>query len=236
MKTLAIIPARSGSKGLKDKNIKVLNGKPLMAYSIAAALESRIFDKIIVSTDSSVYAKIAEEYGAEVPFLRPDHLSGDEVATDDVISDLLEKLKEDGDVYECFMILQPTSPLRTSKDIVNAMALMKKKDANAVISLCETEHSPLYTGLISEDLRIDGFIKKDIGYRRQDLPKYHRLNGAIYLSSVDYFLKYQDFYKEKCYAYVMDKSRSIDIDDELDFRMAEFLFAYFEKNVLNKVI
>ncbi|MEA4804375.1 acylneuraminate cytidylyltransferase family protein [Acetobacterium wieringae] len=236
MKILAIIPARSGSKGLKDKNIKVMNGKPLMAYTIEAAVESRIFDKIIVSTDSSAYAKIAEEYGAEVPFLRPDHLSGDEVATDDVIIDLLEKLKEDGDVYEYFIILQPTSPLRTSKDIVNAMALMKKKDANAVISLCETEHSPLYTGLVSEDLRIDGFIKKDIGYRRQDLPKYHRLNGAIYLSRVDYFLKYQDLYKEKCYAYVMDKSRSIDIDDELDFRMAEFLFDCFEKNVFSKVM
>jgi hypothetical protein len=120
------------------------------------------------------------------------------------------------------MILQPTSPLRTSEDIKKAFELMKEKKANAVISLCDVDHSPVYTGQVPEDLKIDGFIKKGISYRRQELPKYYRLNGAIYLSKVEYFIKYQDLYRENCYAYIMDKSRSIDIDDEVDFELAEF--------------
>lgn len=228
MKKLAIIPARSGSKGLKDKNIKMLNGKPLMAYSIEAALHSECFDKIVVSTDSEAYAKIAKEYGAEVPFLRLEHLSGDEVTTNCVISDLLIKLKEYGEEFDCMMILQPTSPLRTSEDIKKAIKLMKEKKANAVVSLCEVDHSPLYAGEVPVDLRIDGFIKKDISCRRQELPKYYRLNGAIYLAKVDYFLEYGDFYKNECYAFIMDKNSSIDIDDEFDFKMAELILNYLK--------
>lgn len=223
MKKIAIIPARSGSKGLKDKNIKLLNEKPLIVYTIETAINSHCFDKIVVSTDSDAYAKIAEEYGAEVPFLRSEHLSGDEVATNDVIVDLLIKLKELGEEFDYLMILQPTSPLRTSDDIKKAIELMAEKNANAVVSLCEVDHSPLYTGQVPENLRIDGFIKKDISYRRQELPKYYRLNGAIYLSKVDYFLKYQDLYQEDCFAYIMDKARSIDIDDEIDFILTEIL-------------
>lgn len=219
-KVIGIIPARSGSKGLKNKNIKLLNGKPLIAYTIEAAIKSKVFDKIFVSTDSQVYAEIAKEYGAEAPFLRPAHLSGDEVATNDVVIELLERLKIQGLVFEYFMILQPTSPLRTSEDIKNAIKLMKEKDANAVVSLCEVDHSPLYTGQVPEDLRIDGFIKSDISYRRQQLPKYYRLNGAIYLAKVDYFHEYRNLYQEKCYAYLMEKKRSLDIDDELDFLAA----------------
>lgn len=221
MKNLAIIPARSGSKGLKDKNIRPLNGKPLMAYTIEAALESGVFDKVVVSTDCQTYAEIAKKYGAEVPFLRAEHLAGDTVATNEVIIDLLDKFKTTGSEFDSMMILQPTSPLRTSGDIKKAMALLIEKKANAVVSVCETEHSPLYTGAIPADLRMDGFLKKDIGYRRQDLPKYYRLNGAIYLARIDYFLEYQDFYKKDCYAYMMDKQRSIDIDDEVDFLLAE---------------
>lgn len=223
MSCLAIIPARSGSKGLKDKNIKLLNGKPLMAYSIEEAIKSKVFEKIIVSTDSQAYAEIAKEYGAEVPFLRPSHLAEDATATNDVIADLLERLSALGQVFKYFMILQPTSPLRTSDDIINAVKLMNDKNANAVVSLCEVDHSPLYTGKVPEDLRIDGFIKKDISSRRQELPQYFRINGAIYLAKADYFMEYCDLYRDRCYAYVMDKKRSIDIDDEFDFKMAEFI-------------
>lgn len=228
MKNLAIIPARSGSKGLKDKNIKLLNGKPLMAYTIEAAVGSDVFDKIIVSTESQAYAKISKNYGAEVPFLRPEHLAGDDVSTNDVIIELLEKLKTDGLEYDCIMVLQPTSPFRTSEDIKNALNLMIEKSANAVVSLCETDHSPLYTGLVTEDLRIDGFIKKSVSYRRQELPKYYRLNGAIYLAKVDYFMEHRDLYKDKCYAYLMDKRKSIDIDDEFDFKMAELMLGFYD--------
>lgn len=218
---LAIIPARSGSKGLKDKNIKKLNGKPLLAYTIEAAIKSNVFNEIIVSTDSEVYANIAREFGAHVPFLRSSALADDNASTNDVITEVLGWANERR--FKQFMLLQPTSPLRTASDIENALNLFEEKKANAVVSLCEVDHSPLYTGLVPDNLRIDNFLSKDISYRRQDLPKYYRLNGAIYLSEVDYFLRYKNFYEEKCFAYIMDKRRSIDIDDEFDFELASFL-------------
>lgn len=225
LRIIGIIPARSGSKGLRDKNIKPLNSKPLLAYTIEAALGSKCFEELIVSTDSPIYARIAKDYGARVPFLRPAHLSGDEVSTSNVIIDLLEKLKENNEEFDCFMILQPTSPLRTSEDIKEAVNLMDQEDANAVVSVCEVDHSPLYTGLVPDDLRIDGFIKKGISHRRQELSTHYRLNGAIYLARSNYFVEHQDFYKKDCFAYIMDKRRSIDIDDELDFIIAECLMA-----------
>lgn len=222
---LAIIPARSGSKGLKDKNIKELNGKPMIAYSIEAAIESDIFDDIVVSTDSQKYANIAVEYGARVPFLRPDYLSTDEATSKDVMIHTLDKLKELGSEYDYFMILQPTSPLRKSEDIVESVTLLFKKDAKSIVSVCEAEHSPLYMNTLDESLSIHGFLGRDIKTRRQELPKYYRLNGAIYLCEVEYYLNYQDLYNEKSYAYIMDKKRSIDIDDETDFIFAESLIS-----------
>lgn len=222
-KFLAIIPARSGSKGLKDKNIKELNGKPMISYTIEAAKNSNIFDDIIVSTDSQKYANISLEYGASVPFLRPEYLSTDIATTNDVIEYIIEELKKNGKEYDYFMILQPTSPLRTLEDMLGAVKLLFEKDANSVVSVCEAEHSPLYMNTLDESLSMSGFISKDTKTRRQELPKYYRLNGAIYISKVDFFLRYKDFYREKSFAYIMDKKRSIDIDDEYDFFIAESL-------------
>lgn len=219
MRNVAIIPARSGSKGLKNKNIKQLQGKPLIAYTIEAAIDSKVFDAVIVTTDSQVYADISKQYGASVPFLRDESLAGDCVSANDVIEDTLKRLNDLE--YHNFMLLQPTSPLRNSADIINAMNLFVEKNANAVISMCETEHSPLYTGIVPVSLCIDGFGGRTLKNRRQELPMYHRLNGAIYLSKIEYFLEYKDFYKKGCYAYIMDKKRSVDIDDELDFMIAE---------------
>lgn len=222
-KILAIIPARSGSKGLKNKNIKSLNGKPMMAYTIETAQKSYIFDDIIVSTDSKYYAEIARDYGASVPFLRPKHLSQDETKTNDVVEHLIQELKNQGKEYDYFMILQPTSPLRKSKDVVGSLAFMEEKQANSIISVSLTEHTPLYMNTLDESLSMDDFLPKNISTRRQELPDYYRLNGAIYLSRVDYFIKYKNLYKEKSYAYIMDRLSSIDIDDELDFEWAEYL-------------
>lgn len=222
-KFLAIIPARSGSKGLKDKNIKQLNGKPMITYTIEAAIKSNIFDDIIVSTDSQKYADISIKYGASVPFLRPDFLSTDEALTRDVIVYTVKKLKESGNEYDYLMILQPTSPLRKPEDILGAVELLFEKEANSVVSVCEAENSPLYMNTLDESLSIDGFLSKNVKTRRQELPKYYRLNGAIYLCEVEYYLNIGDLYNEKSYAYVMDKKRSIDIDDDIDFIMAEIL-------------
>ena len=225
-KILAIIPARSGSKGLKDKNIKSLNGKPMIAYTIEAAAESNIFDDVIVSTDSQVYANISIEYGASVPFLRPNYLATDEATTRDVMIYTLNKLAETGGNYDYFMILQPTSPLRKAEDILGAVKLLVQKDANSIVSVCESEYSPSYMNTLDESLSINGFINKAIKTRRQELPKYYRLNGAIYLCKVDYYLNFGNLYNEKSFAYIMDKVSSIDIDDEVDFIIAESLMNY----------
>jgi len=226
---LAIITARSGSKGLKDKNIKKLNGKPMMAYTIEAAEKSGIFDDIIVSTDSEKYAKISVDYGAQVPFLRPESLASDTASSMDVIEYTILELEKRGLKYDYFILLQPTSPLRDEKDIFNAVKLLFEKNANAIVSVCEVDHSPLLMNTLEKSLSMDKFIPDNISNRRQDLPKHYRLNGAIYLSSMEYFLLYKNFYKEKSYAYIMDGKDSIDIDGDVDFLLASVLM----KNKIN---
>lgn len=225
-KILAIIPARSGSKGLKDKNIKDLNGKPLIAHTIEVAKKSNLFSEIIVSTDSERYAEISREYGAIVPFLRSEELSSDAVSSTDVILDVLKKMEDLGKKYDSFILLQPTSPLRTIKDLQGAYKLYQEKGANAVISVCEMEHSPLWSNTLPENLSLDNFLKKENDDNRQRLPIYYRLNGAIYISNVKYFTKYKDFYCKDSYAYIMSKENSIDIDDELDFNIAKYLIKF----------
>lgn len=226
---LAIIPARSGSKGLKDKNIKLLNGKPLIAYTIEAAIKSNAFEDIFVSTDSKEYSEIAKEYGAYVPFLRSEKLSEDTALTNDVIEDVLLNLKSMGKQYDSIMILQPTSPLRDEYDIKNAIKLFDEKKANSVVSVCECDHSPLLSKSLDQTMRLDGFLSNLDKVRRQDMNRFYRLNGAIYLIKVEYFLKYKDFYREKSYGYIMDKKRSVDIDDIYDFKFAEVLM---EQNLI----
>lgn len=220
---IAIIPARSGSKGLKNKNIRELNGKPLMAYTIESALKSKMFRDVVVSTDSLEYKRIAESYGADVPFLRNEELSTDSASTIDVVEDLLNKMHESGKDYEAFMILQPTSPLRDENHIIEAVKLFNDKNADSVVSMCECEHSPLLTKQLDETRSLNGFLNGLDKHRRQDFNKFYRLNGAIYLLNVEYFLKYKNFYKKNSYAFIMEKSKSIDIDDINDFKYAEFL-------------
>ena len=185
MNNLAIIPARSGSKGLKDKNIKLLNGKPLIAYSIEAAKKSEIYSHILVSTDS-------ERYGEEM-----------------------------GIVFDTFTLLQPTSPLRKYEDIKKAYELFKEKDAIAVVSVCEMEHSPLWSNTLPENNSLSGFLRADSNKQRQKLETFYRINGAIYMADVKAFLENTNLYREDCYAYKMPAERSIDIDTELDFKIAE---------------
>lgn len=223
MKTIAIIPARSGSKGLKDKNIKELNGKPLLAYSIEAAIKSNCFDTIMVSTDSKRYAEIAISYGAEVPFLRSERTASDIASTRDCIIEVLREYEKLGKHFERLMILQPTSPLRTAGNIVEAKQLFDLKRAKSVIGVCEMDHSPLWSNTIGKDLSLDGFIKSSDSLRRQDLSTFYRINGAIYFHDVDHYLSNEDYFDNTCFAYIMKKQDSIDIDDEFDFVIAKVL-------------
>lgn len=222
-KFVAIIPARSGSKGLKDKNIKDLNGKPLIAYTIEAAKNSGVFDDIIVSTDSEQYAMISKQYGATVPFLRPEQLATDQATSSDVIIYTLQELEKRGSKYDYFMLLQPTSPLRSADDIKKATELLLEKKADSIVSVCKSENSPLLMNTLDSTLSMDHFLEKNSNKRRQELPEYYRLNGAIYLNRVEHFYQYKDFYKTNSYAYIMNNKNSIDVDDIYDFKYAEII-------------
>ena len=193
----------------------------MIAYTIEAAQNSKIFEDIIISTDSEKYAEIAKKYGGSVPYLRDKKLANDNAKSSDVILDILNRVEKK---YDSFIMLQPTSPLRTEKNIIEAYKMYLEKKANSVVSVCEMEHSPLWANILNEERRMDSFLKGiDVNKNRQELETYYRINGALYIANVEYFKKYQNFYYKDSYAYVMKKENSIDIDDELDFKIAEYL-------------
>lgn len=228
MKNIAIILARSGSKGLPDKNILPLAGKPLLAYSIEAALKSECFDTVMVSTDSEKYAEIAREYGAEVPFLRSAATSTDTATSWESVAEVLAEYEKRGERFDMFTLLQPTSPLRTEQDLKGAYHQYQKRKASAVVSVCEAEHSPRWCKQLPENFSMDGiFATQEIG-PRQKLGTFYRLNGSIYMVDCAYFKKdISNIYREGCYAYVMPQERSYDIDTKLDFLIAETVMKYF---------
>lgn len=222
MKNLAVIPARSGSKGLKDKNIKMLCDKPLLAYAIEAAQKTKLYDSIHVSTDSEKYADIARRYGADVPFLRNSELSSDVATTWDAMRFVIREYEKMGKEFDTLTVLQPTSPLRTEEDIYGAYQLFQDKDANMISSVCEMEHSPLWSNTLPEDLSMENFEDEEIAQLpRQSLPIYYRENGAVYILKTTHLFSGVNLYKEKCYAYIMEQAHSVDIDTEFDFLIAE---------------
>ena len=222
MRNLAIIPARSGSKGLKDKNIKLMNGKPLLAYSIDAAKTSGVFGEIMVSTDSQKYADIAVENGANVPFLRSAENSSDNASSWDMVLEVIRRYREIGREFDTVCLLQPTSPLRTGDDIVGAYNLFREKDVDAVTSVCEVDHSPLWTMTLDADMMLTDFRKHITDTPRQKLDTYYRINGAIYIRQIEYDGEIRLKDDREC-AFIMDKQRSVDIDDSFDFAIGECL-------------
>ena len=233
MKSLGIITARSGSKGLVDKNIKELAGKPLLAYSIEAAKKSQCFSEIMVSTDSQKYADIAKNCGANVPFLRSEEMANDTADSWDVVKEVLGKYLQIGKKFDTICLLQPTSPLRTEKDIIQGYKLLVEKEADAVTGVCEVEHSPLWTMILEEDLSMKEYRKRALNYGpRQSLPTYYRVNGALYIRKVEYKAEGIVLLEANEYAYKMDRSKSIDIDTIDDFYLAEFIMDKGKKNKL----
>lgn len=221
---LAVIPARGGSKGVPHKNIRDLDGKPLIAYTIEAAIKSKVFDKIVVSTDSFEIAEIAQRYGAEVPFIRPKDISGDFSSSDDSVLHAIDYFKRKGKEFEYVCKLQPTSPLRNEKHIMEAYQLLKDSNSNFVVSVCECEHSPLWTGILDEKKSLDVFINEYVkGACRQKLPKYYRLNGAIYMGITEAFECNKSFFGKNGTAFIMNQEESIDIDNYFDFEIAKLL-------------
>lgn len=224
-KNLAVIPARSGSKGLPDKNIKLLSGKPLLAYSVEAALQSKAFTEIMVSTDSEKYASIARQAGANVPFLRSEANSLDNASSWDAVREILENYALIGQHFDTVCLLQPTSPLRTDKDIINAYKIYDEKNASAVIGVCKTEHSPLWENTLPNSMSMDNFISDAALCPRQHLEQYYRINGAIYIVDSQRIKNKENIYSNS-FAYVMETNRSVDIDNMFDFYLAECILNY----------
>jgi CMP-N,N'-diacetyllegionaminic acid synthase len=227
---LAIIPARGGSKRLPRKNVLELNAKPLIAYSIEGGLDSIYIDKVVVTSDDDEILTISKKYGA-VTINRPDELASDTATTFDAIKHTVEHYEK----YDYIVLLQATSPLRNEKDIDEAIELLESKNADAVVSVCEMDHSPLWSNTLDKSLSMKGFLKDEIlNTRSQDLEKYYRLNGAIYICKTEKLLEEKSFFlKDNIFSYVMDRVSSIDIDEEIDFILAGHLI---KKKNDNRVI
>lgn len=220
---IAIIPARGGSKRLPGKNIKLLGGKPLIAWTIEAAIKSNVFDHVFVSTDSEEIASVSKDYGAKVPFLRPAELASDTATTNDVVTHLVNWYEtQTSNKISTIAILQPTSPFRNAEHIIEAFEEMKTKQAKAIVSVCELEHPIQFCNKLGLDGSMDGFIEPSDMKRTQDLEPYYRLNGAIYFLSREYANRLSELYSEGTYSYIMGLKSSIDIDVDLDFKLAEF--------------
>jgi len=221
-KILAIIPARGGSKEIPRKNIRLLAGKTLIAYSIEAALKSRYINRVIVSTEDEEIAEIPKKYGAEV-IKRPKELAKDSTPTIEVIFHILDAMGTKNYNPEVIILLQPTSPLRNMNDIDSAINLFLKNDCESVVSVCELEHSSYWNFEIKEEYLKPIFGEKYLRMRRQELPKVYMPNGAVFVSTPEVLRKYQSFYCAKTIPYIMPMKRSVDIDKLIDFEFAEFL-------------
>lgn len=221
---LAIIPARGGSKGLPGKNIKELNGKPLIAYTIEAASESKYIDRVVVSTDDMEIANISMSYGGEVPCLRPKELSNDMSPTIDCVIHMLDYLKTNQEyIPEYVALLQCTSPLRNNRHLDEAIEKLKSTKKDAIVSVCEAEVNPYWANVFEGD-NLEYFIEEGRKIlRRQDLPKVYRENGAIYIIKTDVLIKEKTFEPRSLTGYIMSNESSIDIDTLIDFKFAEII-------------
>jgi len=220
---LAVIPARGGSKGLPNKNILEFAGKPLIAWSIEAALGSKYIDRFILSTDSQEIANVAKQYNCEVPFIRPGKLATDDANGNDVVLHVLDKI--DGN-YNIIIVLQPTSPLRTTDDIDQALEVMDHEEAPALVSVCKSSKPLHWHHTIEKDGTLKPvYLLKTIATNRQDQPPTYIPNGALYIAATNNFKDAKTFYTDSTLAYIMPLERSVDIDTQIDFYTAEALIS-----------
>jgi len=229
---LCTICARGGSKGVKNKNIKELNGKPLIAYTIEQAKESGLFDHIVISTDCDDIASIAQEYGAEVFFKRSADMASDTAGKLDVIRDAFIRSEEHYKTSFDYLIdLDATAPLRNVEDIINSFKQFMENDNDNLITAMPGRRSP-YFNLVEQNKEGKVYLSKILDstiVRRQDAPNSYDMNASIYIWKKDVILNEKSLFLEKTGLYVMPEERSIDIDTELDYKFVEFLMK--EKNV-----
>lgn len=220
---LAIIPARGGSKRLPRKNILSLHGKPLIVWSIEAGKKCSYIDNVIVSSDDEEILNISKDNGVET-IKRESHLASDSATTLDVLVDVIVRTDKK---YDYIVLLQPTSPLRNETHIKEAIQLLEEKHADAIVSVCEMDHSPLWSNTLPQTGDMRNFMRDEIKNKRsQDFETFYRLNGAIYICKTERLLsEHTLFIKDRIFAYIMDRDVSIDIDEALDFEIANLIMS-----------
>ena len=218
-KIVAIIPARGGSKGIPHKNITNLCGKPLIGYTIEAAKQSTYIDDVVVSTDDLEIKKVSEQYGASVPFIREDYIASDEAKTISVVVDAIQRLQAGGQEYDVVILLQPTSPLRTAEEIDVAIEVFFQHQMEGVVSVNVADISPFLLRTIHTH-RLHRIIDESSTIRRQDMPTYYEVNGAIYINRVEEVTEDLSF-NDNPIPYIMNRDHSVDIDTWDDLTVAE---------------
>ena len=222
-RTLCLIPAKGGSLRLARKNVVSLGGRPLLDWAIDVARQSGLMDRIVVSTEDKSIMKLARNLGAEVPFMRPVNLSKDPAGVVDVALHALTALREQGDNFDTLIILLPTCPLRSVKDLKGAVELFNKKKGSFLMSVSRYEHTPFAAMALDENQLLKPFFLDYIGRKSQEMPIALRSNGAIYVLDVIAFEKTRSYYSQPLIGYEMPWERSIDIDTLYDLRVAESL-------------
>jgi len=226
--TICIIPARSGSKRIKNKNIKIFNGKPIISHAIKFAKSTGLFKRIIVSTDSYKISKIAQKYGAEVPFLRSKKLSNDFSPTKDVILDCINQISSKNVKYH--FVLYPTSVLLLKKDFINSFKKIKKKKYDFLVAVTDYSYSPYRAFKFIGKNKISFQSKKYINCRSQDIPRLIHDTGSFYIWKTKALLKNRDIMPKKTTYYLLDRYRAIDINTEQDFKFAAFLNKFLKNS------
>lgn len=216
---LGVIPARGGSKGLPRKNVLPLAGKPLIAWTIDAGRSSKYIDHLILSTDDHEIAEVGRAWGADVPFIRPPHLAGDETPMVEVVRHVLHEIPG----YDLIVLLQPTSPLRTAEDIDGCIAMLHQKNASTAVTVAEAEVVPQWLFHLDPESRLQPIMPGDLPHRRQAAGKVFTLNGAVYVGTREAYSTASALVGPETIAYVMPRERSIDVDTLFDLKVCETL-------------
>ena len=230
-KIIAIIPARGGSKGIPSKNIIDIYGKPLIQYSIECARESKYIDRTIISTDDLKIKEVSERCGGDVPFLRPSELAQDTSKTIDCLVHAVNWLKEHGEEYDYLVLLQNTVPLRKSWQVDEAIEKLFSGNERSLVSITEVEENPVLMRTLNEDGTVKNMLQLNSTMRRQDFPKFYRVDGAIYIQKLDEYFNLNTSLNDGKLAYIMEEKYSVDIDTYLDIKKIEY---YLEKE-LNRI-
>jgi pseudaminic acid cytidylyltransferase len=230
MKKIAIITARGGSKRIPQKNIKEFCGKPLISFSIKAAISSGLFDRVLVSTDSDEIRKVAIEHGAEVPFFRSSASSSDFATTAEVVLEVIEELKKNQEEYEFLCCIYPTAPMISSEKLEKSFNLLQKHNAFSVVPVAKFSY-PIQRAMILDKNELRLREEKYKNTRSQDLEETYHDSGQFYWVRTEIFLKEKTFFTSKCFPMILPEIEVQDIDTLEDFKLAELKYElFFDKN------